>query len=1811
MAKKRNPNQTSDVQVNSFYKGLDKDSDPLFVKEGMWTHARNAVNYTHKGNLGGLANEESNALCVQVGTTMQAPGPVYIIGQIYLFNDKWIIFSVGYNGADEVPVNSEIGLFESDQCRYRPIVQDTCLNFNKLNLITGASKLTDDCTWTVYWADNLNPDRYLNIGDPKTWPSSDYVWLGGGPGSTSVNYYSNGVDTQFLWPNVPWNQIPDPNNEDPGCVINIDTNTLNCDALRLATLVRTPCIDINLSQQPGVIENGSYAIVSAYVIDRQRVTNYFSSTYTQPIYNTPNERGSLEITVDADSEHFDEIELVLVRFIDQNLSAKRIGYFSTRSTTLVIDQVSEQAETVAIADLVLQNPVFEKSEQITELNNYLIKIGPTSKFDFNYQPLANLIRSEWVCVEYPEDYYINGGKNTSYLRDEVYAFFIRWVYDTGDKSASYHIPGRAPALYSINGTQVLDTDPYNDNAVGINTLPGDSIHLFKSVNTASVISTATSTLPDGGVQVARGSMGYWQSTEIYPDNQPEVWNSSYYCWTQSTSSDYDLCGKPIRHHRFPDNALASQTHHFVKKTDGKYYIRLMGVQFKNIILPKDNDGNDIPGIVGYEILRGSRHGNKSILAKGMINNFRDYNIRGSAQQDGLTGLYANHPFNTITPTLNSNISSSANYLHNDPFIIKRDQNNNIDNQSIPRDIISFHSPDTSFINPYLSTSELKLYGSLRGTAEQRFIEPDKHPKFKLLTNNVVLYALVYGLVEALLNGIGEVKINYPAGNYTRPIYPITLNGSTIPPAGALLTPTPATGGDYDITATTTAGITSNAFTAGLNAYLAAGGLVLEGLGLLPGGITDLGTIFQTSNTAFVNTGNITLPNYEKTFKGSDILPSWAQTALNLLSSGGQLLFYFVNGAQAAVDILYSVIRKRQYALELIGHGEYSSFQAPLTNFDRRFIMENGQYVNDQIQELPEYIDNLGNLKRFRINNLKRPKLAVLRVKRGNGINDGPHYILSGTNSNDPSVDQSLMTLGYATKTFNDLFDFDDNGFVGWKDSTKTNNFINPIASHYVGIKYRIDNQYGQLENIQQIVATPCEQKLNFNLTGTSPNGISTTSFGSTCGVINFTQKKTSSPVFFGGDTYVNRFTEKNIMPFFYNWLYDVPDNTEFNYFLNQMIPEPKFQVNSQPWDISDFNLTNIIDWFDTSNPQYGEGLLPSSYYNLDSKYFIESLNITINPPNFLRLAVKRSYFYLASCGIRDFFVESEVLVDFRDRGTFPWQTPYSKYNYTDLESLFNANPDVLAKGNYYAYDYTLSAARFLFNQYFTAGYLQARTYDPQVAELCFVTYPNRIMYTLQQNEDSAGDAWLVQLPLNKVDFKSQVNTLKSFAKTGAILTFKNDSPIVYQGVDTLKLDDSGTKITVGDGGLFNQAGQNVVVAEKQYEYGSAQNKYGVISTPAGIYYISQNQGKIFSFNNGLKEISQIGLKWWFAEFLPFKLLEDFPDYPYTDNPVAGIACSASYDNNNGMLYFSKIDYQLKEEFKDQLQYNSDTNTFSLLNSDSKRKIKLGDNRYFKDASWTASFDPKQEFWVSFHDWHPGFYMPNRGVFHTVKQDKIWEHEANCNDYCNFYGVQYPFQIEFPVVTIQNVSTVRSLEYYLECYRREQNLCVDTFHVLDYNFDRAVVYNSEQVSGYLNLNIYPKNDIGLSLSFPKLNPTQDAYDVLFSKEENKYRINQFWDITKDRGEFPIGSTYPPGAGPYEPYPNTTVLTGPYEERNIWITEPNGYVKSLNSTNLDYQKAQLQRKKFRHYINYINLSKSNSRDTNMIVKIFNTKTLSSPR
>jgi hypothetical protein len=1193
----------------------------------------------------------------------------------------------------------------------------------------------------------------------------------------------------------------------------------------------------------------------------------------------------------------------------------------------------------------------------------------------------------------------------------------------------------------------------------------------------------------------------------------------------------------------------------------------MGVNFTNIFLPKDNDGNDIPGIVGYEILRGSREGNRSIIAKGMVNNMRTYNIKGNNTGNRI-GLYPNYPFNTIRP-LSSLLGGNVSGV-NDPYIKLTNSSDQIVDQTIPTNLMTFHSPDTNFRNPYLSVTELKIYGSLRGTSVQYFQEPNNHPKFKLLADITVAAAILAGVIELALQQGGKWTINEAA-------------------------PTPATGGSDGLGAVVTAAhvaagvmqVGQTTYQAALSTYLSTGLYLTDALNPLGNPLfAGIYGAYITANTTSAGLGGtgVTGRSYTKD------VPKYQYAGIfGIANFVQQSFFYFSEGANTTIRLVYALIPYRQYALQAIAEGFYSSFAAPVTGKRQRFNIEDSLYLKNNIQGLKPFSGIS-----YIINNLQRQTTVTLRTTNNLNQNFGPDYILNPSTATGYG-DTSLVTLGTAIQA--------GIGLPVDMKSKKTNEFNLSIASHYVGIKVRLRNQYGQLDSLKEIPITPSEQKLNYNnqnipVTFSSFWCTISTPYGTAAKLVTL-ETITQTPVLFGGDTYVNRYTEKNNMFFFYDWLYGQPDGYEYNYILRHMIAEPRFWANSEEYDVGDLTPSSIADLI---NPPAGTGLLPTGFYNLD--YYVNSIrkykysNDTASgfPDTYPGVfGAKNSYFYLANSSVRDFFVESDVIVDFRQPGLETWQKNYDVNSYTNLPEMFNMDPNTITQGNYYAYDYSLSISK-IFTQYFSQGNLQSRYYNPVVSQLCYTYYPDRVVYSLPQQNWSTKDSWFVYLVNNFHDFKNRITSIKPYAKTGMFITFQNASPLMYQGVDTLTTE-LGTKLTIGDGGLFSNPPQNITISDVEYEYGSSQNKFGVIGTPAGMYYMSQNQGRVFSFAQGLTEISQAGMKWWFSLFLPYKLTEDFPEYPHTDNPVAGIGTQAVYDNYNGVIYFCKKDYKLKPQYANRVVYFSYGDYFLV---DGIAKVELGNPLIFESASWTTSFDPKSQHWISFHDWHPDFVLPARQYFATTKGGKVWKHNAVCNSYCKFYGVQHPFEVEIPLITGQTVTTLKSIEYILECYKNHSNNCVDQFHVLDYNFDKAVIFNSEQVSGYLNLNIFPKNNITLANTYPLINPT--SIDILFSKEENKYRFNQFWDITRNRGEFPIGSNYPP-TGPL--VPSTTVLAGSYDQESIWVTQANGYIKTLTPTNLNYNKTELQRKKFRNYLNFLYLSRTDSQDVNMIIKLSNSK------
>ena len=1713
-------------QTESFNKGLLKDYDDVFYPEGTWSHARNANNFTVGGDLGLLGNEPANGLCITA--------PYTIIGSINVTGDNWVIFSTD-------DTNSEIGYFSELSCRYTKIANDPCLGFKRSNLITGISKQNFDCTWQVYWSDaKLNPDRTLNIGDLEGAPYAD-PWPG-------VPYVCKDIACTDCDPKLPLE--------------------LDCDALRLARYMTIPCTTVSRGTSGGSLLNGSYRVAVAYTINQRRITDYFVSSNVQPIFEHDDESGSLKISIDnLDGKRFDEIEVVVLSLTRLQPQALKLGYYSTNGPLeIFVDQLPASLEVIEFGDVVRLTPTYEKSDAMYRNGPYALRVGPKSKFDFNYQPLANQIDTEWVMVEQAPNYYRKGGSDTGYMRDEQYAFFIRWVYITGDRSSSYHIPGRAKEVgkeLSAPGIDIPATLSSKDNvelaqATRNGTLDeyndGGQPKLWEMINTAYSTSPA-SILPADSAElvpdkiVAYGKMGYWESTEKYPDDKPEIWNASSYAWSNSNNPDHDLCGKNIRHHKMPADVIN------VTKTDSgdnrnfsrvrmsgprtPQAIRILGVRFNNIKAPRDNQGNIIPGVVGYEILRSSRQGNKTIVAKGVINNMRTY----VNPENNETLYYQNYPYNYLgaDPSLTSeawNVPNGKNEWNK--------SSNFLTGYSTSQ--FTFHSPDTSFKKPFLGTEELRLYGEVgaNGNTVGQFDEVDEHPRQKLVADMALLVGIFVGI------GYATMKIR---GKETKVINTSRMfNSGTVGAFAPISSPGNIPVATAATTALDTVG-TSIANTMGT----ALSGIDPTFLGTLAAmGISD-----GVNMTAAGGIGSNTTHNFEQSEAGS------MDPFLKVFGGIINMATLIFEGADTTTELIKTLSKSQQFALKYYSHAclhKHTKGNAIHTLQNTRRYIRNGVYLNNQLQ----------TFENITINNIYRTGAVALSLTGANN---------NGDLINPALVDSSLNVVSTA-RNKGLLY---NSGSAREKAERTFDQFSTTASCYYGALKQRIRNQYGQLETIVQ-VPTGCTIIVNNN----NPIPLSDRPLGSTS-LVGGAQEKVAgynSPVIFGGDTYVGRYTEKNTFFYFYDWLMNQPDGIEYDYRLRTMINNPRFWADFTKFDMNSMvqdTLTAIsnADW-----NNLGSALLsgfPSRQYNLDTdigsgsgsnQQFLSGL------ASIFRLTKKFVYMYLFQSGVRDFFVESEINLDYRDWGNNETEWHYDPYGRANLRQLFAT--EYIKSGNYFKYDYSLSISRVYNTPW---GAVQPRYYNPLVADTCYTYNPKKVIYSLpQMDTTSTQDNWRIYLANNAKIFSSQVTAIKPIAKNGALILFDNDSPVQFLSSESLELG-SGTKITIGDGALFSQAMQNLSNADSQFKHGSCQSRLSITNTPVGIYYISQAQGKIFGVDgNGIQEVSAAGMRWWFNKYLPSTLLKDFPDFQLSDNPVIGVGCQSVFDNTNQILYFCKRDFMVKPEYKDLMYYSPGIAPDAFKLTGSNFAITLGDPQYFYDTSWTVSYDPKVKFFISFHDWHPELTLSSQNYFLTTKTingtGSIWRHNDRTDLFSNFYGIDYPFEVEYIAQTGQQVNTLKSIEYNLECYTYAAN-GVDMYHVLDFNFDQAVIHNTEQVSGTLNLILQPKNDFLSSLTYPKYN--NNSIDVLYTKVEQKYRFNQFWDVTKDRGEY----TYP------------TV------QNTIWNTELNGYKRELNPNNLDYLKAPFQRKKFRHYTTHVVLRRIVSGPVKMLFKITNDKTQYSPR
>lgn len=280
-----------------------------------------------------------------------------------------------------------------------------------------------------------------------------------------------------------------------------------------------------------------------------------------------------------------------------------------------------------------------------------------------------------------------------------------------------------------------------------------------------------------------GNFGYWESIEKYPANF-ELYDSSrmkidtskmtdgkkavidelskYYgpakidkdglSYFDGNTPEYPeatttFCQQPIRHYLFPDNTMAPFCSSDTASGQNKCFIYPLGVKIDpetvNAFLDIAVDSKLITQeqrdmVDGFELYRGDRRLNKSVLGTGLGFDMYKYNDDNNRES-----WFPNFPYNTLGENSLIYADNGRSSFIQHPY--GSDGNN----------MFSFCSPDYYFAKPEIGT-ELRIEGYQYGLAEGIYTEVEDYPKYVLLGPASYAYARKMALWQSVADTAYEV-----------------------------------------------------------------------------------------------------------------------------------------------------------------------------------------------------------------------------------------------------------------------------------------------------------------------------------------------------------------------------------------------------------------------------------------------------------------------------------------------------------------------------------------------------------------------------------------------------------------------------------------------------------------------------------------------------------------------------------------------------------------------------------------------------------------------------------------------------------------------------------------------------------------------------------------------------------------------------------------------------------------------------------------------------------------------------------------------
>lgn len=142
-------------------------------------------------------------------------------------------------------------------------------------------------------------------------------------------------------------------------------------------------------------------------------------------------------------------------------------------------------------------------------------------------------------------------------------------------------------------------------------------------------------------------------------------------------------------------------------------------------------------------------------------------------------------------------------------------------------------------------------------------------------------------------------------------------------------------------------------------------------------------------------------------------------------------------------------------------------------------------------------------------------------------------------------------------------------------------------------------------------------------------------------------------------------------------------------------------------------------------------------------------------------------------------------------------------------------------------------------------------------------------------------------------------------------------------------------------------------------------------------------------------------------------------------------------------------------------------------------------------------------------------------YNIIYQGCSWRHLTDVVNYNSFYGKVEPYIIEYPFSYQYYDEILQNVQDYTKVYEYTKDLSgvfTNSLRIQPNNkwFNKAVLYNDQQSSGVLELVPKPLNNLKEYNSYPKY--TNNSKIITFTKSDNFYQYNNFWNIVKNPMNF---------------------------------------------------------------------------------------------